>query len=375
MKKTIVWGTCWFNESISTLIKFYNSSICSLKKMNFEVIPIIFDAKYNNNKQDLKYIRDSIENVIIIKNNVNIFPNKNYGVALITNKAFILNADYTAIVDSDWNIKENYSFISSILFSLIKDNNDILIPNIANASGRSNILIGRTAMYLFYPDYKKIIKSPFPGSIVAKTTKLLNIVNDKNYHFDWGGEWDIISFAINKKMKINSFLVDVENVRHRPNTSKIYDSFQIWRSILGNHDILNRFNNLYKCDLKIKPYNNISKKILDANCTIDEMIKLLESNQSSDTEKQILYMILYPIMYLSGMSAKELNIEYSNRMPYNKKEIKKISNFAIFCAKKILKECDISSLYKCCQKISGKYLSDWNATVQTNLLRESIDKK
>ena len=56
MKKVIVWGTCWFNEPIDILINFYKTSIESLKKLNFDVIPIIFDAKYDNNEEDLKYL-------------------------------------------------------------------------------------------------------------------------------------------------------------------------------------------------------------------------------------------------------------------------------------------------------------------------------
>ena len=79
---------------------------------------------------------------------------------------------------------------------------------------------------------------------MAKTSKLHSIVNDENYHFDWGGEWDIISIAINHNMKINSAFVEVENIRHRPNSSKILDGFQIWRAILGNSDIPNRFKYL-----------------------------------------------------------------------------------------------------------------------------------
>lgn len=130
--------------------------------MNFKVIPVIFDAKYDkNNNEDLSYITNNIDDVIIIKNNINIFPNKNYGVALISNKAFDLMADYVAIVDSDWNIKENYSFIENILLTLIKSDYDIIIPNIGDASGRSNILVGKTAISLFYPDFLDIIITAF----------------------------------------------------------------------------------------------------------------------------------------------------------------------------------------------------------------------
>ena len=371
MNKLIVWGTCWFNEPIDILINFYKSSIESLQKMNLDVIPIIFDAKYNNNEKDLNYIRKNINNVIIIKNKINIFPNKNYGVALITNKSYELNTDYTAIVDSDWNIKENYSFINSILLTLIKNNDDIIIPNIGNASGRSNVLIGKTVITLFYPEYKDIIKTAFPGSLVAKTSKLFTIVNDQEYHFDWGGEWDIISLAINHNMKIDSAFVEVENIRHRPNTSKIFDSFQIWRAILGNKRITKRFKYLQLYNKKIVPYNKISKMILLNDYSITELIEMLENYDITDTEKQILYMILYPIAFLTGQITKIPIIKSNGKMPYDKQEINKISDLAIYCAKKALSNCDIEETLNRCQNIKEKILSDWNFEIQHNLLKES----
>ena len=78
MKKSIVWGTCWFNEPIETLVEFYKSSIRSLQKMNFKVIPVIFDAKYDkNNNKELNYITKNIDDVIIIKNK-GFFKNKSH---------------------------------------------------------------------------------------------------------------------------------------------------------------------------------------------------------------------------------------------------------------------------------------------------------
>lgn len=373
MRKSIVWGTCWFNEPIETLVEFYKSSIKSLQKMNFKVIPVIFAAKCDINSEDLDYISSSIDAVIIIKNNINIFPNKNYGVALISNKAFDLMADYVAIVDSDWNIKENYSFIENILLTLIKNKYDIVIPNIGDASGRSNLLIGKTAISLFYPDYSNTIITAFPGSVVAKTSKLHTIVNDDNYHFDWGGEWDIISIAINHNMNINSAIAEVENIRHRPNSSKILDGFQIWRAILGNDDIVNRFKYLEQYDKKINPYNNISKTILEHDYSILEIINILEGDDATDTEKQILYMILYPIAFLTGKITKLPTIESSNKIPYNKKELNILSDFAIYCAKIALSDVDIQEILNRCKTVKCKFLSEWNFDIQKQLLKEGSD--
>ncbi len=374
MKKSIVWGTCWFNEPIETLVEFYKSSIKSLQKMNFKVIPVIFDAKYNkNNNKELNYITKNIDDVIIIKNNINIFPNKNYGVALISNKAFDLMADYVAIVDSDWSIKENYSFIENILLTLIKSDYDIIIPNIGNASGRSNILVGKTAISLFYPDFLDIIITAFPGSVVAKTSKLRVIVNDENYHFDWGGEWDIISIAINHNMKINSAFVEVENIRHRPNTSKILDGFQIWRAILGNSDMTNRFKYLKQYNKEILPYDDISRNVLEHNCSILDLINILENDDATDTEKQILYMILYPIAFLTGKITKLPVIESSNKIPYNKEELNTISDFAIYCAKIALYDVDVQEMLSRCKTAKCEFLSEWNFEIQKQLLKEGSD--
>ena len=342
--------------------------------MNFKVIPVIFNAKYNeNNNIDLNHISNSIDDVIIIKNNINIFPNKNYGVALIANKAFELKTDYVAIVDSDWSIKENYSFIENILLTLIKGDDDIIIPNIGDASGRSNILIGKTAISLFYPDFFNTIVTAFPGSVVAKTSKLYTIVNDENYHFDWGGEWDIISIAINNNMKINSVLVEVENIRHRPNSSKILDSFQIWRAILGNNNILNRFKYLEQYDKEIKPYNDMSKNVLEHNYSIFDLINILENDNTTDTEKQILYMILYPIAFLTGKINVLPTIESNNKMPYNKEELTTISDFAIYCAKQALIDVNVQDMINRCKTAKCEFLSDWNFKIQRQLLNKGSD--
>lgn len=369
MKRRIVWGTCWFNEPIDTLVDFFVVSIKSLSLLDFDVTPIIFDAKLSYNQKEIDYIKTKIKNVIILQNCTDIFPNKNYGVALITKKANELNIKYTAIVDCDWSIKENISFVNNTVLPLINNNYDIVIPNIGQAAGRSNLLVGRTAINLFYPEYKDILLTAFPGSLVGMTSKLHKIVTDDNYHYDWGGEWDIISLAIKNNMKINSSYVDVENIRHRPNTSKILDSFQIWRAVLGNNTIVERFDNLNNCINTVKPYDGLSKLLLIKDYTALEMIEIINNYDSSETQKQILYMILYPIAFLIG----ELNdfplIEYTTSVPYDKKELNKILDLAIYCARTALKNCDITTIRKRCNSLKGEYLSNWTKNAQNGAIK------
>ena len=367
--KNIVWGTCWYNEPVETLIKFLSESITSLEEMGFSVKPIVFDARYIHNDEDLKLIKKEIPNATIILNKLNVFPNKNYGVALITNMAKKLEIENIAIVDPDWDILENNKFVQSIISELIDNDNDILIPNIKNASGRSNVLIGRTVIELFYPEYKNILKSVFPGAVAAKTKELYKIVNDKNYNFDWGGEWDIVAIGIKNKMKISSKEVEVKNIRHRSNTSKMQDSFQIWRAIYANDDILTRYNNLISFEPKNKKHRFY--KLIKENSSIKEIIDIINNNNPTKTEKQILYMILYPLALITK-DIKELEeISTKDKMPYNKKELYSIKELAIYCMKIALINGDIHKINKNAKTSKGTYFGKWREYPQDKALNES----
>lgn len=369
MDKLIVWGTCWFNESKETLIDFYEKSTETLSKLGFEVVPIIFDAKYKHDKNDIECIKCRINNAIILQNHTNIFPNKNYGVALITNKAKELKITFLSIVDSDWKTNENHSFVKEALTSLSNDESDIIIPNIGAAAGRSNVLVGKTVINLFYPEYKNTLLTPFPGLLIANTLKLYLIVNDENYHYDWGGEWDIISLAIKNKMKIDSVQADVTGVRHRANDSKIFDSFQIWKAVLSNDDIVSRFKHLLEYNKHLPPSNELSKLLLNKENDILDIINIINNEKTTEPERQLLYMIFYPLAYILGKIKKIPIIEVGNEL-YNKNELDKISDLAICCCKIILSKCDIEKLCKESKSLNGAYLSKWNRENQSRAIRE-----
>lgn len=349
-KISITLGTCWFNEDAITIIDFFKKLSMILKESNIEVNLILFDARYNHNKKDLDKIKNEIKDIKIILNKTNIFPNKNYGISLITKES---NTEYIAVIDPDWQIKDYKLFIKNLINGLEK--NDILIPNIKEASGRSNILIGYTAVTLFFPEYKEILKSPFPGALVAKREKLLEIVNDKKYNFDWGGEWDIIALAIEKQMKISSVEVDVIGIRHRTNKSKMNDSFQIWKSILSNKYVIKRINKRIDDFSEFKNIN-LYKKLKNAN-EINEMIDILETKKFSKTEKQFLYMVIYPLAVFYNKIDNIEKVPEFNGLPYDKKELFNISNCIIYLTKKIiLKE----YLNKNNKEIISQYYSKWN---------------
>lgn len=368
MKKNIVWGTCWYNETKESIIKFFDSSLSYLKNCNCNVFPVIFYAKCDNDESDIAFIKSKLKNVIIIKNKTDIFPNKNYGIALITKVSMELNADYTAIVDCDWDIKQSKKFIDNTLFYAIDNDYDLVIPNIGEANGRSNLLIGRPTINLLYPEYKDIIYSAFPGSLVSKTSKLNLIISDYNYHFDWGGEWDIISIAIKNNFKIGSKLVNVKSTRHRSNDSKMYDSFQIWRAILCDDELKNRLKKIKKYKNDIIPYDNFSKLIINNDCSIKELIDEISNGSTNNTQKQLLYMVLYPIAFLVG-DIKYIPKIDSFEEPYDNTEIMNVSNLALYCIRQILNKCDIQLMQNRCKNLNNKYLSKWNYNNQKNAMK------
>ena len=370
MKEKITWGTCWFNESVEKLIEFYLISLKNLCKLGFNVIPIVFDAKLNRDNFQIKLLKSKINNIIILQNTTNIYPNKNYGIAAISNESIKYNTKFTAIVDCDWNINQNMGFIKKTLLYMIYNKLDLIIPNIGSASGRSNLLIGKVAINLFYPEYKDKIVTPFPGSLIIKTVYLNEIVNDDNYHFDWGGEWDIISISIKKKLKIDSPLVEVVSTRHRPNNSKILDSFQIWRAILSNDDINARIKNVKKYDINIQPYDQMSELIINNNTTAKDFIDLVLKYSKNETQKQLLYMILYPLSLFTDNLNLVQDIENDITIPYEKNELIKVSDLALYCAKVIFENNDINYICKNCKNITSIYLSNWNIKNQRKAMKD-----
>ena len=362
----LVWGCCWFNEETETVINFLKHTILSFKKKQIELIPIIFVASTKIENIEINKVKDNINNIVVFKNKLDIYPNKNYGVYAIVNYAYKIKADYLAIVDPDWVIKKYESFIESMLKLVVNKEADLVIPNIKSAAGRSNILVGKSVIELFYPDYKNIILTPFAGSFIANTKSIYPIIESKNYHFDWGGEWDIISYAISNKLKVKSVEVDVLNIRHRNNNSKMQDSYQIWRSVFSNSDLKNRFK--YMLDVKEADIskNKLYKCISDKKLNIDEMITNLNNYPLDSTSKQLLYMVLYPISCLIHNEIINYPVVEEKNNVYEKGKINEIGILAIYCIKKsiINSKIDKKTLIKNALTITGNYFGTWDKNKQ-----------
>ena len=368
----LIWGCCWFNEDVDCVIQFINNSLESLNKYNFDTIPVVFVANTGISEDDINYLKENVKGVVILRNNYDLYPNKNYGVYSIVSYSYAKKSDYVAIVDPDWNIVDFDNYMETVLKSLIDKECDIIIPNIGNASGRSNILVGKSALELFYKDYSNDIKSAFPGSVFGLTNSLYKIVSSNDYHFDWGGEWDLLSYAIKNNYRVLSKDVNVINVRHRNNKSKINDSFQIWRAVFSNSDIKSRY-------IKSIPnsYNHRLLPLLNNFSSIDGIISVLEKQELSKTERQLLYMVLYPIKsIIDGKEYKFIINEESNE-PYDKKEIFDVFELGLYCLNTILNKNIINRMIDNTKRISDGFFGPWtqdNKQIVVQDMQEQIKR-
>lgn len=358
----VAWGCCWFNETTDIVVNFMSSVLKSFKSKTIEIVPIVFVASLNIKEEDIVRLRKSVDELVLLKNRINIYPNKNYGVYSIVNFAHRAKIEYVAVVDPDWSINKCNIFVEAILQPVLLNEADIIIPNIGNAAGRDNKIIGRSIIDLFYPDYKDVIATPFPGSFSAITEKIFLVVNSDYYHFDWGGEWDIISYFISNNFIIKSADVDVENVRHRSNSSKVQDAYQMWRAVFSNHDIIRRFNNLSNHDDNIKDEGPLYKVIMNNTGTIKDIIDVLSGMKLNPTEKQLLYMILYPLSCIINNKTYDYKVEDVSKCPYDKNQLEYIKQMAAVYTKKILdtKEINVEELHDNAKKITGGYFGNWN---------------
>ena len=356
----VVWGCCWFNEDVKTVIAFINKAIKEAYNKNIELLPVLFVANTGIDDDSISLVKESVNGIVIFKNTIDIYPNKNYGIYAIVNYANEIKSDYVSVVDPDWTIDECNKFLDTILSPIINDEADIVIPNIGYAAGRSNILVGRSILELFYPDYKDTIITPFPGVFAATTECVYKIVISDDYHFDWGGEWDLLSYSIKNKMRIVSKNVDVINVRHRSNNSKTNDSYQIWRAAFSNIEIIDRFYHLKKFKLNCSFNKEIYNEITNLS-DIKDIISVLEENEINNTEAQILYMVFYPLSCLMDNKIYNYTIANNIGVPYDKSEIKDIANIAFMCVANCLKDKDPKIIVNNARSIKGGYFGEWDA--------------
>lgn len=374
-KSSIVWGVCWLNEPTDILIRFIKNTVRAISSLGFFAYPVIFDAKYERNVDEVGHISKWIRNCLVIPNKINIYPNKNYGVAAISQFAYDLNTEYVAVVDPDWQVEEYSTFIQQLLCPLYKKHAQIVIPDIGAEAGRSNLLIGKPVVSLFYPEYTDIIQTAFPGSLVGLTETIHSITASPDYHFDWGGEWDVISIAASHNIKIASSPANVENTRHRSNVSKTFDAFQIWRAIFSNGDIINRYENLRQFQDRCTPFDHFSEIFLEHRLSARDQIELVHRIAVNDTQRQLLYMILYPIASILREISSIPPIQQGGTVPYDKEEMNRVSMLAPYCVKSALlcSSHNMEEIGQSTKRLTGQFWSDWDEASQAHARKIAAD--
>jgi hypothetical protein len=153
-------------------------------------------------------------------------PNKNLGILNATKRA---NGNYTIIIDADLkNISVDLT--AQIINPLIYESHDVVIPNHDFSLGRDNRLVGAPILRVFFPEIYSLVKMPFPGILGIKTSILRRIVND-NYHWDWGGELQlVVNGYYCAKGHVSCPHIQLRDLKHRSVTNKINDAYQMFRT-------------------------------------------------------------------------------------------------------------------------------------------------
>lgn len=153
-------------------------------------------------------------------------PNKNLGIAYAARRS---NARLGVILDADWGSQTHLRCDDFAL--LLGDETGFTVPEPLLQAGRDNHLIGAPILRTLYPQLYASIKTPFPGAFAAPV-ELLQRAVETSYHYDWGGELDLLLNCSTGAHSVRVPKMPFREVRHRPMVSKMADAYQMFRAAL-----------------------------------------------------------------------------------------------------------------------------------------------
>lgn len=227
----IVWGTCWLDETTAVLSDALRWSGRAVHALEAEIVQVVFDARHDRQDGERAQVAATTGAHILV-HDIEAYPNKNLGVALIAAKADALGADVVAVVDADWVFHDYKQFVQGLLAPILTGRVAGVLPDISRWAGRANRLVGEPAMRLLQPGMDAVVRTPMPGAVAATPEALCGVTAAPGYHYDWGGEWDIAS-GFWSSVPIMCPELGMVNVRHRNTASKAGDAYQIWRAALN----------------------------------------------------------------------------------------------------------------------------------------------
>lgn len=363
----LVWGSCWCDEEPTVLVEAMRAVEHAASVLDMRIIPVVFDARHNRAPEERQPL--AANGIDILSHDVAAYPNKNFGVAMITAFAGEREADVVAVVDPDWAIDEVDRFVFGLLDPLRADEATGVLPDISPWAGRANRLVGEPAMRLFRPGMRDVVRTPFPGAVAARFSVLADVTTADGYRYDWGGEWTIAD-ALWATGSVRCPALGMVNVRHRPTSSKAGDAFQIWRAVLAGTK-----GDMQSPDLT--EAREAAAELGDADLAdvlrgrASEQLAALETITLSPKVRQIVPMVLAPLAYFwDGLDTREWRFHTSDTIsPYHRPSLGALSVLATWAAGNAL----TYSLTPPTPSHKGGVLGDWDAASESQarqILRE-----
>ncbi|MCL5998000.1 MAG: hypothetical protein M1546_18395 [Chloroflexi bacterium] len=160
---------------------------------------------------------------------VTALPNKNLAVAVAVHVAGSLgDSAILAVIDADLFSIDYYPHLRRLLKAI--EDVDIVVPEPQLTAGRDNRLVGGPMLRLMHRELYAVVHNPFPGMLLGRLSVLGRVTANIDYHYDWGGEWDLVVRPHLAGARVSAPHIPVHEVRHRTMRSKIVDAFQLWRA-------------------------------------------------------------------------------------------------------------------------------------------------
>ena len=159
-------------------------------------------------------------------------PNKNYGVAQVAGNC---TSELIAVVDADWGHRR--APVDRLIANLVRRETRFVMPRPELSAGRDNRLVGGPLLRLFWPKVYEAVQHPFPGIYGGNTDLILAAVAN-DYHFDWGGELDLLLniARLTPLANVATPSIPIFETRHRSMRSKFSDAIQMIRAALLRDD-------------------------------------------------------------------------------------------------------------------------------------------
>ncbi len=105
-----------------------------------------------------------------------------------------------------------------------------------------------------------------------------------------------------------------------------------------------------------------------------DQIKIINKYATNDTQRQLLYMTLYPIASILEEIDYSPNVEQNGNVPYDKSKINYVSELGIYCCRSALISSNktIDEICETAKKLLGNLWGNWNSYSQTVAMNNVI---